>query len=63
MPTETTQVVHNSPNQLWLVAGIPALLIIAFLIYSAYSQSSKSHDENAGSTTQDESAPGDESGK
>ncbi|MEM8713374.1 MAG: hypothetical protein AAGG01_20705 [Planctomycetota bacterium] len=32
--------VHNSTSSMWLVAGIPALLILAFLLYRSVTQSS-----------------------
>ncbi|QDV06254.1 hypothetical protein Poly30_17620 [Planctomycetes bacterium Poly30] len=42
MPSETTEAVRQSSSHLWLVAGIPTLLILAFLLYTAVSQSKKS---------------------
>ena len=67
MPTETTQAVHNSSSQLWLVAGIPALLIIGFLIYSAVNRpgkdSSADPDAVPAAATKDAPATSEASGK
>lgn len=67
MSTETTEAVHNSSSQLWLVAGIPALLVIAFLLYTAVQRANKDASadpaETPASTTQDVPATTEESGK
>lgn len=67
MPTETTEAVHNSSSQLWLVAGIPALLVIAFLLYTAFNRSSKHSSEESSAdprgTVQDSAPANSESGK
>lgn len=63
MSTETTEAVHNSSSQLWLVAGIPALLVIAFLLYTAFNRATKDSSADPASTTQDAPTSGDESGK
>lgn len=40
--TKTTGAVRQSSSSLWLVAGVPALLIIGYLIYSAVMQTKSS---------------------
>ena len=63
MSTETTEAVHNSSSQLWLVAGIPALLVIAFLLYTAVQRAGKDSSAEPASTSQDAPATTEESGK
>lgn len=54
MPSETTEAVRQSSSHLWLIAGIPALLVIVYLIYSAVSQANTARSSSA-------PAPGDSS--
>ncbi len=63
MSTQTTEAVHNSSSQLWLVAGIPALLVIAFLLYTAFNRANSDSSADPAGTTQDTAPAKDESGK
>ena len=63
MPTEIPEPVHNSSSQLWLVAGIPTLLVLAFLVYTAVSQARPSEDDAPESAAQELEPPASDSGK
>ena len=63
MPTEIPEPVHNSSSQLWLVAGIPALLVLAFLVYTAISQARPPVDDAPENAAQEVEPPTSDSDK
>ena len=68
MPNETKNPIPNGSSNKWLLAAIPALGVIAFLIYSAVIQAkdeeAAENSATSGSeTTQDATPPAGQSGK